>query len=204
MKLTKVNILIMAVFFGLCGCSNSTDPSTWSSEKTNKWFDDVEWLGGWSAKPDATINKTAFALQYYKNSERWDKAFAFLKENDLTKLELKRYDIDGDNLFVIVSEYNSKERENCRFEAHKKYADIQYVAAGIEYLGLVPIAQKDSVLAEYDETKDIEFFTVKNEATYPATPENFLVFFPEDAHMPGLKADSISLVRKIVVKIKLD
>ena len=45
-----------------------------------------EWLNGWNVTPDASINKKEFAVYYFKNKERWDKAFAFLKDNDLTKL----------------------------------------------------------------------------------------------------------------------
>ena len=58
-----------------------------------------------SIAPDASINKREFAVSYFKNKERWEKAFKFLKNSDLSKLEPKRYDIDGDNLYATISEY---------------------------------------------------------------------------------------------------
>ena len=64
----------------MSGCKSSRDPSAWSSSETDKWFEKHEWLNGWNITPDASINKKEFAVYYFKNKERWDKAFAFLKE----------------------------------------------------------------------------------------------------------------------------
>jgi len=46
-------------------------------------------------KPDTTVNRRELPILYFKHKERWDKAFAFLKENDFRKMELKRYEIDA-------------------------------------------------------------------------------------------------------------
>ncbi len=130
------------VFTGLLsflGCKTSNDPSTWSDKQINKWFEKGDWLNGWSAKPDASINRKAFAISYFQQKERWDKAFTFLKESDMTNMELKRYDLDGNNLYALLSEYMSKNEENARYEAHRKYLDIQYVVSGRELIGITPI-----------------------------------------------------------------
>jgi YhcH/YjgK/YiaL family protein len=204
MKRIIVNIMVLTSILGLFGCSGTSDPSTWNSEKTDKWFEKGDWHKGWTVTPDNSISRTTLAKAYYKNSDRWNKAFAFLKDNDLTKLELKRYDLDGDNLYVMVSEYNTKNPENARYEAHRKYIDIQYVVSGRELIGIAPLASKDSILQEYDATKDIEFLSVKKGITVQATPTKFFVFFPEEAHMPGLKEETNAPVRKAVVKIRID
>ena len=196
--------MILITFFGLTGSKNASDPSTWSSKQVDKWFKKGEWSEGWTVTPDASINKKEFAILYFKNKERWAKAFKFLKSNDLTKLELKRYDIDGDNLFATVSEYQSKNEESAKFEAHRKYIDIQYVISGKEIMNLAPISTLKEVLTPYDAVKDIEFITVSKVVNYKASPSNFFIFFPDDAHRPGLKDGSNSPVRKIVIKVKVD
>ena len=132
MKNLIFKIMLFISTAGLLGCSGNTDPSGWSKVKTDKWFEKGNWHKGWSVTPDPTINKTALARAYFKNSGRWNKAFAFLRDNDLEKLELKRYDLDGNNLYVTISEYNTKNPEDAKFEAHKKYIDIQYVISGSE------------------------------------------------------------------------
>jgi YhcH/YjgK/YiaL family protein len=204
MKNSLLIIVIMTSLSVLSGCSGNADPATWSSTKTDKWFEKGDWLNGWQVKPDQSINRKAFAVSYFKNKERWDKAFNFLKSNDLSGLELKRYDIDGNNLYAPVSEYLTKNEEDARYEAHQKYIDIQYVVSGKELIGVAPMSQKKDVLEPYDGTKDIEFLTVTGGENRPAMPDRFFIFFPEDAHRPGLKDIENSPVRKIVVKVKVD
>jgi len=197
-------IILMTGLSGLSGCADSTDPSAWSSKKIDKWFEKGEWLNGWEAEPDQSINRKAFAVSYYKNRERWDKAFSFLKTSDLQSLELKRYDIDGNNLYAPVSEYMTKNEEDARYEAHRKYIDIQYIISGKELMGVAPISKKKETLEPYDSEKDIEFLTVTGGENHLALPGRFFIFFPEDAHRPGLKDGENSPVRKIVVKVKVD
>ena len=204
MKKIIAGIMILITFFGLTGSKSASDPSTWSNKQVDKWFKKGEWSEGWTVTPDASINKKEFAILYYKNKERWAKAFKFLRNNDLTKLDVKRYDIDGDNLFATVSEYQSKNEESAKFEAHRKYIDIQYVISGKEIINLAPISTLKEVLTPYDAAKDIEFITVSKVVNYKANPSNFFIFFPDDAHRPGLKDGSNSPVRKVVIKVKVD
>jgi len=196
--------MIVSSIFGIFACNGKKDPSTWSSEKTDKWFEKGEWHKEWTVKPDNSINRLNMAKAYYKNPGRWNKAFEFLNNNDLSKLELKRYDLDGINLFVMVSEYSTKNPEDANFEAHRNYIDIQYVVSGNELIGLAPVTSKDSTILEYDGTKDIEFFTSKSGKMLQANNSGFFVFFPEDAHKPGVKVETNDVVRKVVVKVKID
>jgi YhcH/YjgK/YiaL family protein len=204
MKKLILSIMVLISLFGLMGSKSVSDPATWSNKKIDKWFAKNEWLNGWSVTPDASINRREFAVSYFKNKDRWDKAFKFLKNTDLLKLELKRYDIDDDNLFATVSEYISKNEETAKFEAHRKYIDIQYVISGKEVMNVAPIATVKEILVPYDATKDIEFVAVKEIVSFKANTDKFFIFFPGDVHRPGLKDGVNSPVRKIVVKVKVD
>ncbi len=200
----KKSLLIVAAMAVISGCSNNPDPATWTTQKTDKWFEKGDWLNGWQVKPDKSINRKAFAVSYFKNRDRWDKAFAFLKNSDLSTLELKRYDIDDDNVYAPVSEYITKNEADARYEAHQKYIDIQYVVSGKELIGIAPMSSKTEVLEPYDAAKDIEFLNVSGGENLNAMPDRFFIFFPEDAHRPGLKDGENSPVRKVVVKVKVD
>jgi YhcH/YjgK/YiaL family protein len=204
MKELILSIMILTGLFGFGGSSSDKDPSTWSNKKIDKWFEGKEWSNGWSVNPDASINRREFAVAYFKNKDRWNKAFGFLKNNDLSKLEVKRYNIDGDNLYASVSEYMTKNEEVAKFEAHRKYIDIQYVISGKEIMNIAPLKTTKEVVAPYDTTKDIEFMTVEKIVNCKADPSNFFIFFPDDAHRPSLKYGANSTVRKIVVKLKVD
>jgi YhcH/YjgK/YiaL family protein len=202
------NLMLKSVLFGalllLISCKGSTDPATWNDEKINKWFEKGEWLNGWTAVPDASINRKEFVKAYFKNKERWDKAFGYMKSTDLETLEVKRHDIDGDKLYAMVTEYLTKNRRDARFEAHRNYIDIQYVISGEEMIGVAPMTAKSEILQPYDESKDIEFMTVNEGIELKATPQNFFLFFPADIHRPSLSVGDSTQVKKIVVKVKID
>jgi YhcH/YjgK/YiaL family protein len=204
MKNLLIKIMVLTGFLSFIGCKSSDDPSKWSSKQIDKWFEKGDWLNGWQVKPDASINRREFSVSYFKQKDRWDKAFIFLKENDLAKLELKRYDIDGNNLYAPVSEYLTKNEVDARYEAHKAFIDIQYVVSGRELIGIAPLSDTKDILEQYDPARDIMFMTVNEIKNVPATPDNFFIFFPGDVHRPGLKDGENSPVRKIVVKVKID
>ncbi len=130
--------------------------------------------------------------------------FLFLRDHDLSSLELKKYEIDGTDLYAPLSEYVSKNEEDARYEAHRKYIDIQYVVSGKELIGIAPISQQKDILEPYNEEKDVLFMTVSQVTNYQALPDRFFIFFPDDLHRPGLKDGENSPVRKAVVKVKVD
>jgi YhcH/YjgK/YiaL family protein len=198
-----IGFMVIAGLIGTMGCSS--DPSEWSDEKVNKWFEQGEWLNGWTVGPDASINKREFAVSYLKNKERWDKVFTYLKSSDLPTLAIKRHEIDGDNAYALVSEYLSKTEEEGKFELHQRYIDIQHVIAGEEKIGLTPLANRRDVITPYNDKNDIEFLTVSDSDYHKATPANFFIFFPADIHKPGMRTgqDGVT-IRKIVVKVKID
>jgi biofilm protein TabA len=204
MKNLFVKIMVLTSILGFLGFKSSTDPAKWSTKKLNKWFEKGEWLQGWQVKPDASINRKELAISYFKHKDRWDKAFAFMKESDLKKMELKRYDLDGTNCYATVSEYMSKNPETARYEAHRKYIDIQYVATGKELVGVSPISEQKDILEPYSDAKDIMFVTVNKEVNFQAAPDRFFIFFPGDIHRPGLKDGESIQVRKVVIKVKID
>lgn len=69
------------------------------------------------------------------------RAIEWAREHDLSALPCGRNDIDGDALYVNVAEYDSKAFEDCKFEAHKRYIDVQVVASGIERIDSQVIAK---------------------------------------------------------------
>ena len=204
MKKLILKIMVLSGFLCLIGFKNTSDPANWSKTQIDKWFEKGEWLNGWNVKPDGSINRKELAVSYFKNKERWDKAFTFLKTTDLPKLEVKRHDIDGNNLYALVSGYVTKNVEDAKFEKHNKYIDIQYVINGTEQMSIAPLKMKKDVLTPYDEAKDIEFMTVNQCSSYNATSEKVFIFFPSDIHRPGVKVGENALVKKVVIKVKVD
>lgn len=200
---SKLILLIMIILTAV-GCSNNkVNPEKWTDEEVNSWFEKKEWLAGWNVTPDASINKRNFATYYHKNPRHWAQAFNFLKTADLKNLPLGKQELEGEHLFVSVAEYKPKERAEALFESHKKYIDIQYMIKGEELMGLTSL-DKVKVVKPYNEENDITFYEYDGGEYIKATPDNFVLFFPEDAHRPSITTGDTSLVKKIVVKIFID
>ena len=178
---------------------NPANANNWSNEDTDNWYNNKQWLGGLQANPLQAIDKIEFARQYHMNKILWDKAFAFLKHTDLSTIAPGKYPIDGENVFATVTEYAPSDKS--KWEAHKKYIDLQYIISGKETMGKVPLSET-TVIQEYNDAKDVSFFETKVGNYYVVNPGSFLIFFTTEAHRPGLKTEDCDKVKKIVIKIK--
>ena len=125
----------------------------------------------------------------------------FLKNADLQNMEVGRYDIAGNDVFALVSEYISKESQDCLLEAHHIYTDIQYIVSGREAIGYASLKNQD-VLTTYNADEDVIFYTGE---TTPLIliPGMFAVFFPQDLHRPCMQIYGPEKVKKVVIKVKL-
>lgn len=141
------------------------------------------------------------AEKYYGLGEKIKIAFEFLKSTDFKSLKEEKIEIDGDNIFAMMQKYKTRNSEDAKWEAHRKYIDIQYMVSGAENMGFV-LADYLDILEEYNDEEDVEF--LKGLGDYVQVNEGeFVVFFPDDAHMPGLKIKENEMVHKVVIKIKV-
>lgn len=123
---------------------------------------------------------------YTSLGKRFAQGFAFLKRPDLATLPDGEYPIDQRNVFAIVQTLTTKPQSQGKFEAHRRYADIQYVISGNERMGITTI---DGLTPEgpFDEAHDFVLFHPSPIGHYiDLHPGQFCIFFPHDAHMPGL------------------
>jgi YhcH/YjgK/YiaL family protein len=132
-----------------------------------------------------------------------ERPFEYLARTDLAALPLGRTDIEGDDVYVMISEAETRPPEQVKFEAHRRYIDIQLVVRGQEAIGVAPAAALVTV-EPYDATKDIEFFaTPRESASLALRAGDFAVFVPGDAHRPSLHLDGPHVSRKAVVKVSV-
>jgi biofilm protein TabA len=123
----------------------------------------------------------------------------WLRGRDLNALPEGRHDIDGDRIFALVQEYTTRSAAECRWEAHRKYTDIQYVVRGAERIGYMNIADTRQT-DPYDPARDVAFFE-PGEDFVTVHAGMFAIFTPEDVHAPCGAAGAPGRVRKIVLKI---
>lgn len=145
-------------------------------------------------------DKLENAEKYYPLSKNIEKGLKFLQENYLKTLKNGIYEIDGKSVYVSIQEYETKDIAVSKWEAHKKYTDIQYIISGEEKIGFTDLSSLTPVI-EYDSDRDIYF--LEGEGNYLCAKEgDFVIFTPDDAHRPSLSiTDTPSKVKKAVVKL---
>jgi len=150
------------------------------------------------------LDKLENTARYAALGKRFAEAFELLKTGNLGAKDAGTYEVDGKKLYYMVQRYMTKPAAERRFEAHRKYADIQVVLSGREVMGYRQV-QGLEVTSPYDEVKDIMFFSTPGEYTeLKMGAGEFVVLFPEDAHMPQVHWSSPAQVVKIVFKVLLD
>lgn len=146
------------------------------------------------------------------NDSKFDKAFLYIKKlqdknsdeyKSLANIELdkcNKIEID-ENCFVLEQAYLSKNKEDCFFESHKKYIDIQYIFEGEEIMEVENI--KNLVITnEYDSQLDFAKYSQTPKSSILKIRKNELaIFYPKDGHMPCIKIDNNIKIIKAVFKI---
>ena len=109
-----------------------------------------------------TTNIT-LAEKYDYLSDKFKKAFTFLRETDLASLPIGRTEIDGDEVYASVQSYTTMTVEECAFESHLEYFDVQYVVEGEECFGYEPVKNLTPSM-DYDAERDLIFYNEPDNA----------------------------------------
>jgi len=140
-------------------------------------------------------------INNYKGLGRVYTALEFIAKTDFTKVNIGKYELDGDNIYYMVQKYDTNPDKTVD-EAHKKYIDIQYIVKGEEVIAVAPI-QNDKKLIEAKEEKDVWFYECETQ-TMVLKSGDFMVLYPSDLHLPGKAVNDPQEVLKVVVKVKVD
>lgn len=148
------------------------------------------------------IDSIQNAYTYYSVHPLFEKAFTHIHQTNLDTLEASRYDLEGDNLKVIVSNKMgvTADESLAKFECHDKYIDIQLCIHGNEKFGWKP---RETCLFEkspYNPEKDVLFFSDAPDMFFTLRDGQFAIFFPNDVHAPMIGDGEI---KKMVFKIKI-
>ena len=146
------------------------------------------------------IDKIENSKLYVSLSEKIATAFAYINKTDLSQLALGKYEIDNNDIFAFVQEYDTKDKSECKLEGHSKYIDIQYIISGVELIGVTSLTNQIPI--HRNDEDDYAFY--ESDSTLLRVDEGmFTIFFPDDLHMPAIKLNQILKVKKLLVKIRI-
>ncbi len=128
----------------------------------------------------------------------------FIENKDLRSIAVGKHKLT-DEINLLREDYSPRPLEDCYFESHKVYGDIQLVVDGFEYFGYLEANDpKFIVTSPYDSSKDV----TKGQSTGDfskvlLTKGMFAMVLEDELHMPKLSANEPVEVVKAVFKIKL-
>lgn len=144
------------------------------------------------------LDRLARAPLYGGLSPILQRALTCLASTDWEGAATGRLDFEGDDLFALVSDYDTRPSADVPWEAHRRYIDVQYVHRGIEQVGY---AASDTLqLGPYDAGRDL--VTATGDGAFFTLPAgSFAILWPDDVHRPGIAIERPQAVRKVVLKV---
>lgn len=137
-------------------------------------------------------------VEWYLTDESEERLRAFSrKEGESIKLDV------NDDLFLIEEAYLTTQPSEVRWEAHREWADVQVILFGEERMDVAKIGNL-RLVEDLSPQRDMLYFADYQEGTsLRLEPGDTAIYLPVDGHRPGLQIDAPSLVRKLVVKVRL-
>lgn len=147
------------------------------------------------------LDQLANADTYRFLGPSFEQAFAYLKSFSPATPD-GRHNLNGDRLYALVQSYNTAPATERTFEAHRQYADVQYIVDGREtiYYNHVSVLEPKT---EYDPKTDATFYHDQDNRPFHLGRGDFMIFLPQDAHKPSCLWGETSPVRKVVIKLLL-
>ena len=145
------------------------------------------------------------ALMYGGLGERIMLGLSLLNEESVCNAAPGKYEVQGEDIFYVVDEYETKPVEEGRLEIHRKYLDIQYIVSGNECIGHTPLEDLTEE-TPYDSKTDLAFYEYESKMSKLVLKQGmFAIFWPNEPHMPGRRiGNTLEKVKKIVVKIRIE
>lgn len=138
--------------------------------------------------------------KYYNLGEDYQKALDFFATVSGEPMEKDNIQIPGTDIIVKARPMNTRPISQCSFESHRRYADIHFVAYGVEQIGYADVRKLKEL--SYDEEKDAAALEGEGDLI-TLEPGYFMITLADDAHMPCVCKDEPVALGKMIAKIKL-
>ena len=134
-------------------------------------------------------------------------AIRYCRETDVSNMGECRMELRGEEMIVQICDRVTGRREERLPEVHRRYAELQFMAEGTEYMGYYPDRGDNRVLEDCLQEKDTLYYQenpLSEEKMLLMTPGTYAVFFPEDVHRPFCQTEAPARIKKIVIKMAVD
>lgn len=149
------------------------------------------------------VGKLVDLYRYKGISKNIDTAIDYIQNHDLLALPKGKAIVDGDNVYINRDTYVARPMEECFYENHENYIDLQIVLKGKEIFGYTHISNPTlEVTTPYNKDKDVTKYKCDGAVLF-TLEEGFALVYTEDVHLAKCKVND-EIVEKAVVKIKIE
>lgn len=150
------------------------------------------------------FDSIAYKEQYSGLNPKIDKLLEEAKKYTPENYPEGVLELDGKELYMIFANYETHDKKEAIFEAHRQYIDVMYMVEGEETIYVKPTDDIKNITKEYDCEIDALLGDLDNDATpIRLTEGSFVVLFPQDAHSPACVVDKPIRVKKIIGKVRI-
>ena len=133
--------------------------------------------------------------------EKLKACFDYISKNDLKSFEKGCYEINGKDLFVNIVEYETTTEDKRFWESHKYYLDLHFILENEEIININFIDNmKQKTFVEEE-----DFFPLEGnkKSSIVLQEGDFLILYPNDAHMTAVKVNESKKIKKAIFKVKI-
>ena len=142
-------------------------------------------------------------LPFYKGiCANLDNAIDYAMHHSLRDLQLGSTPITGEDGYINRFDYTTKEPDQLLFETHQIFADIHLILEGQEMILTAPVETLNKV--EEDINTDYIGSEGKETAVFHMRSDTVLIVFPGEAHKVRCADGCSVLVKKAVVKVRIN
>ncbi len=134
--------------------------------------------------------------------EKVDKVMAFIQNTSFENLTTGTHEVEGEEFYFNLLEYQTNHADERFWESHKKYLDIHYLIEGKEFIGH-ELFKRMEIKDDYNVQDDFFLLKGKLQSKIKLQKGDFLICYPNDVHMTGIMVDGQEKVRKAVFKVKI-
>lgn len=109
--------------------------------------------------------------------------------------------IDEGNAWVTVTKIEeSADKTGADFEAHRDFIDIHFLISGEEIFGYAYLGDLEAT-TEFDPARDV-IFAKGHVNEIKLSSGEFIITYPDDAHLPNMKKLSGGVTTRAIAKIR--
>ncbi len=136
--------------------------------------------------------------------DRVTQAIYYISRLNHKKLKVGKYEVSKD-FYYLVKELETQPREQCIFESHRKYIDIQWVVEGQMAIETADVSTL-KIEKEYDSEKDVALWQKQENLMHTILSSgSYAVLYPNNAHISALAVNNQPKKIKLIVgKLRIE